>query len=75
MLDLTSAGMHRGLVASGAEFLVLELSVNRLLVDTGLVVLHLAFPAGEVDVGVFSSWHSNSEKSVPNGMEAFGRMK
>ena len=57
MLDLTATGMQGGLIALGAEFFVLQFSGNRLFVDPGLVILHFALFAGEVDIGVLSAWH------------------
>lgn len=42
MLDFTAAGVHGGFSAFTAVLFVLQLARDRLLVDTGLVVLHLA---------------------------------
>ena len=57
MLDFTAAGVQRGFIASGAKFVVFQFSGNRLFVDAGFVVLHLAFLTGEVNVGILSAWH------------------
>jgi len=54
---LATTGMHGGLVAFATEFFVLHFTRNRLLVDSGLVILHLAFLARKKNVGVFSAWH------------------
>jgi hypothetical protein len=47
------------LPALGAELAVLQLG-GGLLVDAGLVVLHLAFLTREIDIGIFSSRHVRS---------------
>lgn len=59
MLDFTAAGMHGGLSAFTAVFIVFQLARDRLFVDTGFVVLHFAVLTREIDVGVLSAWHVN----------------
>jgi len=50
--------MRLGLVARAAKLLVFKLSGDRFLVYARLVVLHFAFLTDEINVGVFSAWHS-----------------
>ena len=57
MFDFTSADVQSGFVALTTIFFVLHLTRNRLFVDASFIVLHLAFLAREVNVGVFSAWH------------------
>ncbi len=57
MFDFTAADMQGGFIAFTAIFVVFQLARDRFLIDTSLVVLHFAFLAGEVNVGVLSAWH------------------
>lgn len=59
MFYFTAAGVNGGLVALSAVFFALQFTCDRLFVDTGLVVLHLAVLTRKVNVGVLSAWHSD----------------
>lgn len=60
MLDFTAARVHGRFVTPRAELFMFQFSGNRLFVDAGFVVLHLAFLTGEVNVGILSAWHMKS---------------
>jgi hypothetical protein len=57
VFDFTATGVLGGFIAFAAILLVFQFTCDRFLVDSGLVVLHLAFFARKVNVGVFSAWH------------------
>jgi hypothetical protein len=57
MLYLTPADVQSGLIAFVAVFFMLQFTGYLLFIDTGLIVLHFAFLAAQIYVGVFSAWH------------------
>jgi hypothetical protein len=57
MFDFTAAGVRRGLIAFGAEFFMFQFT-RRFFINTGFIILHFAFLADQIDIGVFSSWHN-----------------
>ena len=58
MADFAAVNMSRRLITIGAELHMFQLR-SGLLVDAGCVVLHLAFLANQIDIRVFSAWHSS----------------
>ena len=58
MFDFTGARVLGDFSAFFAELIVLFLSCNRLLVDTGCVKTSVTLRTCKVYIGILSAWHS-----------------